>query len=956
MSHVRVSDLARQLGMDSERLLRQLKRAEVDVDDETSLVSDEDKHRLLALLRQEEGRPEAGGDVAAPTKITLKRKVRSDEIRQSLAGGRSRSVQVEVRKKRTFVRPEDAKHEAKGEEPIDEVVTPAPVPTASVVEAAPVEPTVETKVEATPAAPEVVQGQPEAPVEVAPPVSGPESEVVAPVEKTPVVEPQAVAPKVAEAKKVASVAEKPKEQPKPANKGKDKKDEKKAPVETGAKGAAAPAAPSQAEKAKAKADAEASAPNLGPTLGIFRPKLIKKAAPKPEPAKKAEPESRSRPGKQPTADRPPRPERTAAPAAPGATQPAAPGGAPTDDRSRRKKGRKEKDRFRDEVGGRGLAGRKKVAAPIATQVIAREVKIPEAITVSELAKRMGVKAGDVVKQLFMMGTMVTINQTLDAETAQIVVEEMGHKAVMVLDSLVEEELGLAEDREEDLETRPPVVTVMGHGDHGKTSLLDAIRSADVASREAGGITQHIGAYVVHLEDGRQITFLDTPGHEAFTSMRARGAKVTDVVILVVAADDGVMPQTVEAIHHARAAEVPIVVAVNKMDKPGANPEKVTQQLADNGLVSEEWGGDTMFVQVSAKQRMNIDALLEGVLLQSDVLDLKANPTGPARGVVIEARLDRGRGAVATILVERGTLKPGDFYVMGREYGRVRTMIDEHGKDVLSATPAHPVEVTGLSGVPHAGDEFIVVESERKAREVANFRQGKYKEIQLSKKVHASLEDIFSQVQEGGAVDLSLIVKADVQGSVEALRDAFEKLSTDKVKVKVIHSGVGGIVESDALLAAASNGIIIGFNTRVNPKVQPVIDREGVDVRYYSIIYDAVNEIREAMSGLLAPIKKERIIGYAEVRDLFQVPKMGTIAGSYVTKGVVQRNAGIRVLRDDVVVYEGKLFSLRRFKDDVKEVRESYECGIGIENYNDLRVGDVIECYVVEETAATVADL
>ena len=577
-----------------------------------------------------------------------------------------------------------------------------------------------------------------------------------------------------------------------------------------------------------------------------------------------------------------------------------------------------------------------------TAPIVREVAIPETITVGDLAQKMSVKAAEVIKALMNMGTMVTINQVLDQDTAAIVVEELGHKVKLIEEGAVEKEI-IEEVEEGEALPRAPVVTIMGHVDHGKTSLLDYIRQSRVASGEAGGITQHIGAYHVETEAGN-ITFLDTPGHEAFTAMRARGAKVTDIVVLVVAADDGVMPQTREAIQHARAAGVPLIVAVNKIDKPEADPDRVKNELAQEEVIPEDWGGDTIFVNVSAHTGQGVDELLDSILLQAEVLELKAPVDGPARGIVIESRLDKGRGPVATILVQRGTLHKGDILLAGLEYGRVRAMLNEHARQLDEAGPSIPVEVLGLSGVPAAGDEATVVPNERKAREVADYRQTKARELKLARQQAAKLENMFSQMQEGEVATVNIVLKADVQGSVEAISDALTKLSTDEVKVKIVSSGVGGITESDANLAVASNAILIGFNVRADSVAKRIIDEEDVDLHYYSVIYDLIDDVKKAMSGLLSPETKEEIIGLAEVRDVFRSPKIGAIAGCMVVEGVVKRNNPIRVLRDNVVIFEGELESLRRFKEDVMEVKQGMECGIGVKNYNDVKVGDQIEVY------------
>jgi translation initiation factor IF-2 len=592
------------------------------------------------------------------------------------------------------------------------------------------------------------------------------------------------------------------------------------------------------------------------------------------------------------------------------------------------------------------------AFSLPTEPIVHEVLVPETISVANLAQKMSVKAAEVIKVLMKLGSMVTINQVLDQDTAMIAVEEMGHVAKRA--KLDDPEAFLAETQEHDVvapEPRAPVVTVMGHVDHGKTSLLDYIRRTRVASGEAGGITQHIGAYHVETPRG-MITFLDTPGHEAFTAMRARGAKVTDLVILVVAADDGVMPQTVEAIHHAKAATVPIVVAVNKIDKPEASPERIRQELASQQVVPEEWGGDTMFVDVSAKTGKGIDSLLESVLLQAEVLELKAPRLAPAKGLVIESKLDKGRGPVATLLVQSGTLHRGDIVLAGAVFGRVRAMSDEAGKAVQEAGPSIPVEIQGLSDVPQAGEDVIVLGDERRAREIALFRQGKFRDVKLAKQQAAKLEGMFDQMAAGGSKTLSLVIKADVQGSQEALVHALQKLSTDEVKVHIVHSGVGAITESDINLALASNAVVVGFNTRADATAKKLISGHGVDVRYYNIIYDAVDEVKAALSGLLAPERKETVTGLVEVRQVFHISKVGTVAGCYVLEGVVRRNSLVRILRDNIVIHSGELESLKRFKDDVREVKAGFECGLSVRSFNDVKEGDQLEAYEVVEIART----
>ncbi|MFH8133192.1 translation initiation factor IF-2 [Pantoea osteomyelitidis] len=588
------------------------------------------------------------------------------------------------------------------------------------------------------------------------------------------------------------------------------------------------------------------------------------------------------------------------------------------------------------------------------QAVNRDVQIGETITVAELANKMAVKGSQVIKAMMKMGAMATINQVIDQETAQLVAEEMGHKVILRRENELEE--AVMSDRDiggtAEAESRAPVVTIMGHVDHGKTSLLDYIRSTKIASGEAGGITQHIGAYHVETDNG-MITFLDTPGHAAFTAMRARGAQATDIVILVVAADDGVMPQTIEAIQHAKAAGVPVVVAVNKIDKPEADPDRVKNELTQYGIIPEEWGGENMFVNVSAKAGTGIDDLLQVILLQAEVLELTAVRQGMASGVVIESFLDKGRGPVATVLVRAGTLNKGDIVLCGFEYGRVRAMRDELGREVLEAGPSIPVEILGLSGVPAAGDEATVVRDEKKAREVALYRQGKFREVKLARQQKSKLENMFANMTEGEVSELNIVLKADVQGSVEAISDSLLKLSTDEVKVKIVGSGVGGITETDATLAAASNAIILGFNVRADASARRVIEAESLDLRYYSVIYNLIDEVKAAMSGMLAPEYKQQIIGLAEVRDVFKSPKFGAIAGCMVTEGNVKRHNPIRVLRDNVVIYEGELESLRRFKDDVNEVRNGMECGIGVKNYNDVRPGDMIEVFEIIEIKRTI---
>ena len=588
--------------------------------------------------------------------------------------------------------------------------------------------------------------------------------------------------------------------------------------------------------------------------------------------------------------------------------------------------------------------------------VARTIKLPESITIQELANRMAERAVDVIKLLMQQGVMAKINDTIDADTAELLAEELGHKVNRVTDADVEDSIDSEEDTDEDKKSRPPVVTVMGHVDHGKTSLLDALRKASVVTGEAGGITQHIGAYQVTKDDGEKVTFIDTPGHAAFTSMRARGAKVTDIVILVVAADDGVMPQTVEAISHAKAADVPIVVAVNKIDKPEADPTKVKNELLQHEIISEDMGGDVQFVEVSAIAGTGLDELLESVLLQAELLDLKANPDRAAEGIVIESKLEKGRGAVATVLVQRGTLAVGDIFVVGEESGRVRALLDDQGESITIALPASPVEVLGAGGSPSAGDMFNVVETEAKAREIAEYRGRISREKRTASGNRTTLDQMMQQLKDTELKELPIVVKADVQGSAEAISQAVDKLGTDEVCGRVVHTAVGGITESDITLAAASNASILGFNVRANSQARNLADEQGVEIRYYNVIYDLVDDMKAAMSGMLNPDLRETMLGNAEILEVFNVSKSGKVAGCKVTDGLVRRGARVRLIRDSVVIHEGELSSLRRFKDEVKEVNAGQECGMAFENYEDLKQGDVIECYEVEEIARTLDDV
>ncbi|MCM2131569.1 translation initiation factor IF-2 [Larsenimonas rhizosphaerae] len=822
MAETTVKEFAGKVGREVDRLLEQMGEAGLPHKSEGDVVSEEDKQKLLDHLTKNHG----GSPGRGKNRITMTRKTKS-RIRTGDGRG-NKTIEVQVRKKRTYVKREDEQPEE----------TPAQdAPAAASAQAAPA------------------------------------AQVAAPASEAPAAE-----------------------QAKPVT----------APADT--------SAPVDVEAALASGE-EAPAPTEG---------------------------GADAPPKEGRGDRRKRNDNTARKT--GSRRGGRDDEEDRGDRQERKRGGGKKVKRAERRGARrGGRGDNAHGFQRPTQSIVREVAIPESISVAELADKMAIKANEVIKTMFTMGAVVTINQTIDQDTAAIVVEEMGHTPKLVKEDALETEMIQTISYDGDSVTRAPVVTVMGHVDHGKTSLLDYIRRAKVATGEAGGITQHIGAYHVEHDSG-DITFLDTPGHAAFTAMRARGAKATDVVILVVAADDGVMPQTVEAIEHAKAAEVPLVVAVNKIDKPGADPDRVKNELSQRGVISEEWGGDTQFVHVSAKTGEGIDSLLEAVLLVSEVLELNAVPNAPAKGVVVESRLDRGRGPVATVLVQNGTLSKGDIVLAGLHYGRVRALVNELGKQVDKVGPSMPVEILGLDGTPGAGDEFLVVPDEKKAREVANFRQGKYRDVRLARQQKAKLENMFSQMGQDEVAKVNIVLKADVQGSLEAIRSALEELSTDEVKVSVVSSGVGGITETDANLAVASDAIVVGFNVRADAAARVVVERDGLDLRYYSVIYQLIDEVKQAMSGMLAPEWKEEIVGIAEVRDVFRAPKIGAVAGCMVVEGSVYRNKRIRVLRENVVIYEGELESLRRFKDDASEVRNGMECGIGVKNYNDVQVGDKIEVF------------
>ncbi|WP_095498713.1 translation initiation factor IF-2 [Paraferrimonas haliotis] len=879
-----VETLAKEVGKPVERLIEQMAQAGMKKK-ATDQVSETEKKQLLDFLTSQHG----GGD-AAPSKMTLKRKTRST-LSVAGSGGKQKSVQVEVRKKRTYVKASAVEAQQKEEE----------AKRLAEEEAARAKAEAEAKAKA---------------------------------------EAAAKAKAEAEAKAKAEAAAKAKAEAEAAAKAK----------------AAAEEAMTPEEKAEEKAKREEEARILKAQEDELKRKAEQEAAAKAEEAKRLAEENAKRweeeEKKRKEAEKADVHLTTSTYARAAEDQADA---EQEQGNRRRGRGKKKGGQARPQRGNRrnqksnanNAHGFNKPAAPVT-----RDVRIGETISVAELAQKMAVKATEVIKVMMKMGSMVTINQVIDQETAQLVAEEMGHKVVLTRENELEEQVlqeRSGHGSESAQESRAPVVTIMGHVDHGKTSLLDYIRAAKVASGEAGGITQHIGAYHVETDNG-MITFLDTPGHAAFTAMRARGAKATDIVVLVVAADDGVMPQTIEAIQHSKAAGVPLIIAVNKMDKEEADPDRVKNELSQHEVIPEDWGGEHMFVHVSAKSGLGIDELLEGILLQSEVLELTAPRDCMAAGVVIESRLDKGRGPVASVLVQEGTLKQGDIVLCGLEYGRVRAMRDENGKQITEAGPSIPVEILGLSGVPSAGDEATVVKDERKAREVALYRQGKFRDVKLARQQKAKLENMFTNMEAGEISELNVVLKADVQGSLEAIADSLSKLSTEEVKVNIIGRGVGGLTETDATLAAASNAILLGFNVRADAQARKVIDAESLDLRYYSVIYDLIDEVKQAMSGMLAPEFKQEIIGLAEVRDVFKSPKIGAIAGCMVTEGIVKRSAPIRVLRENVVIYEGELESLRRFKDDVQEVRNGMECGIGVKNYNDVKVGDQIEVFETVEVA------
>lgn len=889
MTKLTVKALSEEIGTPVDRLLQQFSDAGINKKDGDS-VSEGEKQSLLVHLKKEHG---SADESASPTRLTLQRKTRST-LSVAGSGGKSKDVQIEVRKKRTYVKASTLEEEKKTEQLKAEAEEQA----KRDAEDAAIR---ELEQKAQREAEENAKRDAEAEVK---------------------------AKRDAEQKAKRAETEKAKKEMTTKNdQAKKEADELKL---------------RQEQEATRKAEAEAA-------------KLVedaRKLAEENEARWKEEEQKKSAAEK--TADYHVTTSSHAREAEDAADR--------KDEQQPRRRKKKAKPAEASRGGRNQRGGRNKkplVNKPTSMQhgfdksatVAKQDVAIGETIVVSELASKMSVKATEVIKVMMKMGAMATINQVIDQETAALVAEEMGHKVVLRKENELEEAVLSDRDNSAAVEGRAPVVTIMGHVDHGKTSTLDYIRRAHVADAEAGGITQHIGAYHVETDNG-MITFLDTPGHAAFTAMRARGAQATDIVVLVVAADDGVMPQTIEAIQHAKAAGVPLIVAVNKIDKEGANPDNVKNELAQYDVIPEEWGGENIFVHISAKQGTNIEGLLEAILLQSEVLELTAVKEGMASGVVVESRLDKGRGPVATVLVQSGTLNKGDIVLCGQEYGRVRAMRDENGKDIESAGPSIPVEILGLSGVPASGDEATVVRDERKAREVANYRQGKFRDVKLARQQKAKLENMFANMEAGEVAECNVVLKADVQGSVEAIADSLLKLSTDEVKVNIIGSGVGGITETDATLAAASNAILLGFNVRADATARRTIENENLDLRYYSIIYQLIDEVKQAMGGMLAPEFRQEIIGLAQVREVFKSPKLGAIAGCMVTEGTIKRNNPIRVLRDNIVIYEGELESLRRFKDDVAEVKNGYECGIGVKNYNDVRAGDQIEVFEIIEIQRT----
>jgi len=945
MASNNVAQFATELKMPADLLLTQLRSAGVEKSSTSDPLSKDDKDKLLNHLRRTHG----ASDTGEKKKITVTRKETS-EIKQADSSGKSRTIQVEVRKKRTFVQRDDLVTTKAPEEPVIDAAELA------------------RREEDAARQNELIARQEadlrEKQERLAKLEAEEKAQAVAAEEQAKREAAEQAKRDAADAKAAASAAQAAAAGAAKAAAGEQANeeakrvaDELKARNEVAAKEAAERAAATErARKAVADEVAQIKLMMSQPRRVIKAPEPVAKPAAPAAPAGTLHKPADKKPGEVKKDDaKKPGDKKSIKSANVSSTW--------SDDKKRGGTGLKTRGAPAGGSGGRdgwrsgGRGGRRghddresNFQAP--TEAIVKDVHVPETITVAELAHKMSVKASEVIKQLMKLGQMCTINQVLDQETAMILVEEMGHKAFAAAEDDPEALLAdQGEHTEYEATSRAPVVTVMGHVDHGKTSLLDYIRRAKVASGEAGGITQHIGAYHVDTPRG-MITFLDTPGHEAFTAMRARGAKATDIVILVVAADDGVMPQTKEAIAHAKAAGVPLVVAINKIDKPGANADRVTQELVAEGVVPEEYGGESPFVPVSAKVGTGIDDLLEQVLLQAEVLELKAPTEAPARGLVVEARLDKGRGPVATILVQSGTLKRGDVVLAGSSFGRVRAMLDENGKTVASAGPSIPVEIQGLTEVPSAGEEVMVMADERKAREIALFRQGKFRDVKLAKQQAAKLENMFEQMAEGEVKNLPLIVKTDVQGSQEALVGSLQKLSTSEVRVQIVHAAVGGITESDVNLATASKAVIIGFNARADAQARKLAEANGVDIRYYSIIYDAIDEIKTALSGMLAPEKRETITGQVEIRQVILVSKVGAIAGCLVTDGVVKRTSSVRLLRNNIVIWTGEIDSLKRFKDDAKEVRAGLECGLSLKGNNEIQVGDVLEVFEVTEVART----
>ena len=915
---VRVKDLAAELGLSNKEILQHLRSIGVQVKSHMSVVEEDEMANLKSELKNEGGNTEVVRREVQPG-VIVRRRRKTDKVD---------AASEEPEMEEDAIIPDDSEIDEVEEQPVVEPVQEEPVAKTPEKKSAPAKRPAKTEPQVRIIAP--AKSEP-APTQEPEPEPQPEPvvEAPAPAKEKPVAKPDVQEEPVAE------------------------------PVADGPE-AAAPAADTDQSKGDAKKKKKKKKEPIAPKVKII-------SLPDPNEVRAREVARTLSETAPPRRPRPPRPTS----AAPAAQTPAP--GAPSDDPRKKKR---KKDRRVVEFGGhrdqqersfgapneqRGKKGRKRgksqqqIEVPSAVspmKAAKRKIKVDEAIRLSDMAHQMGIKAQDLIKTLFGMGVMATINQSLDMDTATLVASEFGYEVENVSfdeqDFLVDQ----ATDKQEDLKPRPPVVTIMGHVDHGKTSLLDAIRLSNVTAGEAGGITQHIGAYHVATNRG-EIVFLDTPGHEAFTTMRMRGAQVTDIVILVVAADDGVMDQTREAISHSKAAGVPIVVAVNKIDKEGANPDNVKRELAELGLSPEEWGGETIFAHVSAKQKIGLDELLEMVLLQAEVLELKANPDKPARGHIVEAKLDKGRGPVGTMLISEGTLRQGDSFICGVQFGKVRAMFNDQGKKIKSAGPAIPVEIQGFDGIPQAGDEFMVVSDEKVARRISQSRQMKQRERILAGQTKVTLESFLASRPDDEAQTLNLVLKADVQGSLEAVTEALNKLSTDEVKINVVHGGAGAITESDILLAGASQAIIIGFNVRPNLKVKEIAEHEGVEVRFYDIIYKLVSEVKDAMSGMLAPDIEEVYLGQAEVRETFSVPKVGTVAGCYVADGKITRNAKVRLLRGGVVIHTGKLASLKRFKDDAKEVTKGFECGMGIERFNDIKIGDFFEAFEEKEVARTI---